>query len=105
LACVNYFSLFTVTAGSLALPLHCAHIQLLLVDAMEEELQDMLRRLQQEELVLKEALYASEKPEELHAREKKEAEEAEEKGEKRLTAALAAAMGDDSASSSSSDSE
>ena len=72
---------------------------------MEEELQDMLRRLQQEELVLKEALYASEKPEELHAREKKEAEEAEEKGEKRLTAALAAAMGDDSASSSSSDSE
>ena len=78
MACVNYFSLFTVTAGSLALPLHCAHIQLLLLDAMEEE---------------------------LHAREKKEAEEAEEKGEKRLTAALAAAMGDDSASSSSSDSE
>mmetsp|Transcript_8518 Transcript_8518/g.12651 ORF Transcript_8518/g.12651 Transcript_8518/m.12651 type:complete len:81 (+) Transcript_8518:148-390(+) len=63
------------------------------LDAMEEELQDMLRRLQQEELVLKEALYASEKPEERRAREKKEAEE---KGEKRLTAALAAAMGDDS---------
>ena len=67
------------------------------LDAVEEELQDMLYRLQHEELVLKEALsLASETLQERRAREKKKTEE---EIEKRLAESLFAD------SSSSSDSE